>query len=103
MHGHTAGVTDREGQVSAKAPGWVLIAHVGVTVANDVQKVEGGGEQPGAQQVAQGRQVGNGEVVGVVASPPQPVHQPVGDVEQDEDLSGTRKTVEFRKGFECMA
>lgn len=43
-------------------------------------------EEAGPQQIPQGRQVGDGEVVGVHASAPHPVNHPVCQVEEDQHL-----------------
>lgn len=49
---------------------------------------EAQGEEAGAQQVAQRRQVGDGEVVRVQAPPPHQADDEVGDVEEDGHLEG---------------
>ena len=62
------------------------VADVSVTVADDVQELEGEREEPGAQQVAHRRQVRDREVVRVPPRLPQVVHQPVRDVQQHRHL-----------------
>lgn len=49
---------------------------------------EAQGKEAGAQQVPQGRQVGDGEVVRVQAPPPHQADDEVGDVEEDGHLEG---------------
>lgn len=62
------------------------VAHVAVVVADDQQEVEAEGQQGGAQQVPQRRQVRDGEAVGVFAAPPHGVDHPVGDAQQQQHL-----------------
>lgn len=51
---------------------------------------EAQGEEASAQQVAQRRQVGDGEVVRVQAPPPHQADDEVGDVEEDGHLEGKK-------------
>lgn len=67
------------------------VAHVAVVVADDQQEVEAEGQQGGAQQVPQRRQVRDGEAVGVFAAPPHGVDHPVGDAQQQQHLDEGEK------------
>lgn len=62
------------------------VACISVSVSNEKAHVEAECEEAGPQQVTQGRQVGDGEVVGVHASAPHPVDHPVCQVEKDYHL-----------------
>lgn len=62
------------------------VAQITVSVPDEPAHVEAEGQEAGPQQVAQGRQVRDGEVVGVHASTPHPVNHPVGQVEEDHHL-----------------
>ena len=55
-----------------------LVAHIAISVSDQVQQVEADSEQKSAQEVTEGGQVGDGEVVGVAAARPQVVHHPHG-------------------------
>ncbi len=72
--------------VACSGPARRSVAHVRVTVAYYVQHLEGDGEQPGAEQVAHGRQVRDGEVVRVLPFLPQVVNQPVREVQKQGNL-----------------
>ena len=58
-----------------------LAAANGALDFEHVDQVEDAGEQSYSEQVAHGREEWDGEVVRVMAAPPQQVHQPVGQVE----------------------
>lgn len=58
---------------------------------------EAQGKKAGAQQVPQGRQVGDGEVVRVQAPPPHQADDEVGDVEEDGHLEGKGKRAAMTK------
>lgn len=63
------------------------VAHIAVLVPDDPQEVEAEGQQGGAQQVPQRRQVRNGEAVGVFAALPHGVDHPVRDAQQQQHLA----------------
>ena len=50
------------------------------------EQEEGDGQQARAEHITQGGQVGDGEVVRIFATPPQVLHQPVRQVEQQQHL-----------------
>lgn len=62
------------------------VANVAVLVPDDPQEVEAEGQQGGAQQVPQCRQVRDGEAVGVFAAAPHWVDHPVGNAQQQQHL-----------------
>jgi len=72
--------------VSVKRSHDASVAHVAVLVSDDPQEVEAERQQGGAKQVAQRRQVRDGEAVGVLAAPPHGVHHPVCDAQQQQHL-----------------
>ena len=59
------------------------VARACVSVSDEPAHVEAEGEEAGPQQVTQGSQVGDGEVVWIHASAPHPVDHPVCQVEED--------------------
>lgn len=68
-------------------------ASPGVSETQSLEQRDGAeaqGQEAGAQQVAQRRQVGDGEVVWVQAPPPHQTDDEVGDVEEDGHLEGRR-------------
>lgn len=70
------------------------VAHVAVLVPYDPQEVEAEGQQRGAQQVPQSRQVGDGEAVGVFAAAPHGVHHPVRYAQQQQHLQQSSSQVD---------
>lgn len=68
-----------------------LIPNIGVPVTDEPEDVEAEGQEPCSNQVPQSCQVWDGEVVGIQIPAPHPVHHPVSDVEQDEDLGAARE------------
>lgn len=70
------------------------VAHVSVSVPDEPAHVEAESEETGPQQVAQGSQVGDGEVVRVHASAPHPVDHPVCQVEEDHYLKQCSRQIE---------
>ena len=74
-----------------------LVAHVIFSVPDEPAYVEAEGEEAGSQQVTQGSQVGDGEVVGVHASTPHPVDHPVCQVEEDNHLEQDKEEAYFHK------
>lgn len=77
-----------------------LVAHVTVLVPDDPQEVEAEGQQGGAQQVPQCRQVWDGEAVGVFAAPPHGVDHPVGNAQQQQHLEEEEEDGEVEIKFE---
>lgn len=70
-----------------------LVARHSVSVPDEPAHVEAEGKEAGPQQVTQSGQVGDGEVIGVHASAPHPVDQPVCQVEKDHHLEGDQREV----------
>lgn len=70
-----------------------LVARHSVSVPDEPAHVEAEGKEAGPQQVTQSGQVGDGEVIGVHASAPHPVDQPVCQVEKDHHLKGDQREV----------
>lgn len=59
------------------------VARACVSVSDEPAHVEAEGEEASPQQVTEGSQVGDGEVVWIHASAPHPVDHPVCQVEKD--------------------
>lgn len=52
-----------------------------------VANAEGDGQEGAACEVAHGREVGDGRVIGIDTAKPQPEHQALGDEEEEADLN----------------
>lgn len=63
-----------------------LVPNICVSVPNEPEDMEAECQESGAKQVPQSSQVRDGEVVGVQAPAPHPVHHPVCDVQQNQHL-----------------
>jgi hypothetical protein len=70
-----------------------LVPNICVSVPNEPEHMEAECQESGAKQVPQSSQVWDGEVVGVQAPAPHPVHHPVCDVQENQHLG--------RQGF-CL-
>lgn len=67
------------------------VTHVAVLVPYDPQEVEAESEQGCAQEVPQGRQVGDGKTVWVFAASPHGMHHPVCYTQQQQHLEEKEK------------
>ena len=78
------------------------IADIGVSVADDEEDVEGNCEKGSAEQVPEGSEVGDGEVVGVVAHLPHPVHHPVTHEQQQRHLAAASGTKNVNRDWRVL-
>lgn len=62
------------------------VPHIAVPVPYHPQEVKAEGQQGRAQQVPQGRQVGDGKAVGVFAAAPHGMDHPVRYTQEQQDL-----------------
>lgn len=67
-----------------------LVPNICVSVPNEPEHMEAECQESGAKQVPQSSQVWDGEVVGVQAPAPHPVHHPVCDVQENQHLGRQR-------------
>lgn len=67
-----------------------LVPNICVSVPNEPENMEAESQESGAKQVPQSSQVWDGEVVGVQAPAPHPVHHPVCDVQENQHLEGQK-------------
>jgi len=72
----------------------MLVAHVSISVAHEVQQVEGDGQEGSAQEVTDGRQVRDGGIVRVGALDPDQGDHPRGDVQENDHLCQCSNKVE---------
>lgn len=70
---------------------WVSGEDSQAQTLNQRDGAETEGQEAGAQQVPQSRQVGDGEVVGVQTSSPHQTDNEIGNIEQDGHLSEENK------------
>lgn len=70
-----------------------LVPDVRVSVPNEPEDMEAECKEPSAKQVPQSCQVRDGEVVGVQAPAPHPVHHPVSDVQENQHLGRQKDSV----------
>lgn len=68
-----------------------LIPHIRIPVTNKPEDMKAESKEPRSDQVTQRCQVGDGEVVRIEVPAPHPVHHPVSNVEQNENLGGRQK------------
>lgn len=71
-----------------------LVPNICVSVPNEPEHMEAECQESGAKQVPQSSQVWDGEVVGVQAPAPHPVHHPVCDVQENQHLEQCSSHVE---------
>lgn len=68
-----------------------LVSHIGVPVTDEPEDVKAEGEETCSNQVPQCCQVWDGEVVRIKVPAPHPVHHPVSNVQENENLGGRKK------------
>lgn len=68
-----------------------LIPHIRVPVTNKPEDMKAESKETCSNQVTQRCQVGDGEVVRIEVPAPHPVHHPVSNVQQNENLGGRQK------------
>ena len=78
------------------------VADVGVPVADDEEDVEGNCEKSGAEEVPEGGEVRDGEVVRVVAHLPHPVHHPVAHEQQQRHLAAASGTTHVNQDWRVV-
>lgn len=78
------------------------VSHISVSVSNEPEDMEAEGQEAGPQQISQGRQVRNREVIRVHPPTPHPVDHPVSQVQQDQHLETERESREGVWGCECL-
>lgn len=68
-----------------------LVSHIGVPVTDEPEDVKAESKETCSNQVPQRCQVWDGEVVGIEVPAPHPVHHPVSNVQENENLGGRKK------------
>ena len=78
------------------------VADIGVSVADDKEDVEGTREEGGPEEVTQGSEVGDGEVVRVIAHLPHPMHHPVTHEQQQRHLVAASGTTHVNQDWRVL-
>lgn len=67
------------------------VPQVHFCAVDEPDEAETDGQESSAQEITQGSEVGDGEIVWVQSLPPHQAHDQVGHVEQDPHLGGARQ------------
>lgn len=69
------------------------VPQVHIRAVDEPNEAETDGQEPSAQEITQGSEVGDGEVIRVQSLPPHQAHNQVGHVEQDPHLGEARQAL----------
>lgn len=74
------------------APG-LSVPRVHFCAVDEPNEAETDGQEPSAQEITQGSEVGDGEIIRVQSLPPHQAHNQVSHVEQDPHLREARQAL----------